>query len=188
MNLTRITAPIEPLLSPMDLRDQTRVTDTGEDALLATYIAAATEYLDAESGVLGEALVTQGWRVEMDSPPVGNLALPLGPVQSITTVKYIDASGVEQTFSAANYRLAGNVLELVEGASWPETEARTVAFWVDYLAGYGGASAVPESVRQTARLMAADLYENRTATSETRGQTEAFKWLFAASRSARGLF
>lgn len=188
MMLTRITAPIEPLLTVPDLADHLRVSHNDEDGWLANAIADATHYLDAGTGVLGEALVTQGWRLTLSAAPVGLLVLPLGPVQSVTVVKYIDGTGAEQTYSAANYRLAGRVLELVSGASWPATDARTAAFWVDYVAGYGGAADVPGTIRHSAMLMAADFYENRTATGETMGQTEAFKMLLAASRSDRGLF
>lgn len=188
MTLTRITAPAEPLLTVQDVYDQTRITDAADYGILERYIATATGYLDAKDGVLGVALVTQSWRLTLDAAPTGSVVLPLGPVQSVTVVKYVDGAGVEQTYSAANYRLAGDVLELVSGASWPATDARTAAFWVDYVAGYGGAAAVPATIKHAALMMVADLYDNRTTTGEAMAQTEAFKMLFAASRSERGLF
>ena len=61
-------------------------------------------------------------------------------------------------------------------------------FWIDFVSGYGTAADVPATVRQVALLMIADLYESRAATGEAAGQTEAFKMLFSASRSERGLF
>jgi len=133
--LTRIAAPSAALLSISDAKDHCRITDIVEDYLIEGYIAAATAYLDAQSGILGEALVSQTWRVSCDQSPSGALILPLGPVLSVVEIKYVDAAGAVQTFAPANYRLAGNIIELVDGASWPDVGARKVAFWVDYLAG-----------------------------------------------------
>ena len=187
--LTRITAPAEPLLSDRDAREQCRVTDVGEDYLLAAYVEAVTEYLDAKSGVLGEALVSQTWRLSMDAAPGGSVVLPLGPVQSVVQIKYFNAAGVETLFPAINYRLADTVVELVPGAAWPTVEARQIALWIDFVAGYGAPSAVPATVRQLARFMVADLYQNReSGVDQSLRMSDAFKWMFAAARSDRGLF
>ncbi len=185
MRLVRITAPSTGVVSLDDARAHLRVTDTSEDQLISDYIMAASGYLDARDGVLGEALVTQSWRLYMDAP--AEVTLPLGPVQSITVVKYLDANGTEQTFGSTNYRLSGADFILVDGAAWPITANREDAFWIDYAAGYGPATSVPMTVRSAALLMIAELYERR-AMDASGGSSEAFKMLLAAGRSERGLF
>ena len=185
MRLTRITAPASGVVSLTDALAHLRVSGDDETALVNEYVLAASAYLDARDGVLGEALVTQTWRLYMDTP--SEVTIPLGPVQSITAVKYLDASGVEQTYSSANYRLSGAEFVLVEGASWPTVANREDAFWIDFVAGYGNAAAVPATVRQAALLLIGEMYEARTMGAELQ-TSDAFKMLLAASRSERGLF
>jgi uncharacterized phiE125 gp8 family phage protein len=185
MRLTRITAPSTGVVSLAEAMDHLRISDTGEAALVEQYVAAASAYLDARDGILGEALVTQSWRLYMDTPD--EVTLPLGPVQSITAVKYLDAAGAEQTFGAANYRLSGADFVLVDGAVWPTVASREEAFWIDFVAGYGPASAVPATARQTALMLIGEMYEARTMGAEMQ-TSDAFKMLLAASRSERGLF
>lgn len=185
MDLTRITAPATGVVSLTEAMDHLRLTDDSEALTVAGYIATASAYLDARDGILGEALITQTWRLTLDQP--AEVTLPLGPVQSVTAIRYLDAAGVEQTVSPAIYRLSGRDVELVAGASWPIAADRSRAFWIDFVAGYGTAGAVPATVRQAALLMIGEMYESRTMGAEM-ATSEAFKMLLAASRSERGLF
>jgi uncharacterized phiE125 gp8 family phage protein len=185
MRLTRITAPATGIVSLGDAMEHLRISGDAEAALVNEYVLTASAYLDARDGVLGEALITQTWRLYMDTPQ--EVTLPLGPVQSIAVVKYLDAAGVEQTFGSGNYRLSGAEFVLVDGASWPTVANREEAFWIDFIAGYGNAAAVPSTARQAALLMIGELYEARTMGSEM-PTADAFKMLLAASRSERGLF
>jgi uncharacterized phiE125 gp8 family phage protein len=54
---------------------------------------------------------------------------------------------------------------LRQGKSWPTvTQTRNAnAYVVKYVAGYGGASDVPEPIVQAIKLLTAHLYENREA-------------------------
>lgn len=185
MRLTRLTAPATGVVTLADARDHLRVTEGTEDKLISDHIATASAYLDARDGVLGEALVTQTWRLLMDTPQ--EVTIPLGPVQSIAAVQYIDAAGATQTWGSANYRLSGREFVLVDGASWPTIAEREEAFWIDFVAGYGGTGAIPATARQAALLMIGELYERRAM--DAAGPTsDAFKMLLAAGRSERGLF
>jgi uncharacterized phiE125 gp8 family phage protein len=185
MRLQQIVPPATPIITLADAYDHLRVTGEDEGARIAGYVEAANAYLEARDGVLGEALVTQTWRLYMDAP--AEVLLPIGPVQSVAVIKYIDGSGAEQTFNSANYRLSGARVELVDGASWPVVASRSEAFWIDFVAGYGTAADVPATARQTALLIVGELYQGREMGSE-QPTSDAFKMLFAASRSARGLF
>lgn len=192
-SLVRLVAPATPLITLDEAKRQLRVTGTDEDTLITSYIATATSYLDAGTGVLGEALVTQTWRYTLSHAPLSTLLpIPLNPVQSIVQIRYVDVAGVTQTYSALNYRLAGapgnSMVELLDGASWPDVDERTDAFWVEFVAGYGLASAVPETIRQTALLMIAELYTARQASNTgDMKRSLAMSMLMAASRSHRGM-
>lgn len=185
MRLFRTVAPATGVITLPDARDHLRVTSADEDAVISGFIEAASAYLDARDGVLGEALVTQTWRLAMDLPD--EVTLPLGPAQSISAIQYIDEAGVTQTYSAANYRLVGQTVELVTGAVWPTVADRLEAFWIDFVAGYGAAAQVPATVKTAALMMVGEMYQARAMGAE-QPNSDAFKMLLAASRSERGLF
>lgn len=190
--LSRLVAPSETLISLPEARMQCRLTSSEEDALLQGYIDAATAYLDARDGILGQVLVSQTWRLTLPSSPIGDLQLPLGPVASIVQAQYVDPAGAVQTLAGTNYRLSpGGVVELTSTGSWPATDVRAAAFWVDFVAGYGAASEVPASIRHIVRLMIAHWYSSREAVvidSIASAIPMAAETLIAAARSERGLF
>ena len=69
--------------------------------------------------------------------------LPIGPVQDIVTVQYIDADGEEQLLPAENYELVAGVLDAqiikVPGFVWPVIADRADAVRVTATVGYGDA-------------------------------------------------
>ncbi len=150
---------VEPAETPVDLdwiKAQLRVDHTDDDEVLEQLIQAATDHLDGWSGILGRALVTQTWRIDLSSlPPCGYVRLPLLPVQSVTFT-YWDASNVTQTFDATNYELfndaRGSILTLASGASWPTIYRRRDAASLTFVAGYGEAENVPSPIKSAIKL------------------------------------
>ena len=101
MSLTLITAPaIEPL-TLADAKAHARVSVTDDDALITAFIQAARERCE---NMLGRALITQTWEKVLDQFPTA-IQLSWPPIQSIVSVKYIDANGAQQTLAPANYVL-----------------------------------------------------------------------------------
>lgn len=165
-----VTRPTVPILSTAEAKAQLRVDGSDEDTLIDAFVSAADTMLDAEHGIIGRALTTQRWRLSLTSPPAsnGHVYLPVPPVQSVHQIQYYDTDGALQTYSSDNYRLVVDsqyaVVELVSGASWPATDNRLVAFYVDYDTGYGNTAAdIPEAIRQAARLLVGHYNENRQA-------------------------
>lgn len=145
-----ITPPAEQPVSLAEAKAHLRVTSNDDDALIGSLIKAATAKLDGYSGLLGRALVTQTWAIDLDR--FGDrLRLPLRPIQSIETVKYYDAAGAQQTLAGASYALLadaiGSYVALVPDASWPSTYGRSDAVRVTFVAGYGDPEDVPEPLR-----------------------------------------
>ena len=89
--------------------------------------------------------------------------------------------------AAAPLGLTFTLIALVTGALWPVVADRQEAFWIDFVAGYGTAAQVPATVKQTALMMIGEMYDARTMGAE-QPTGDAFKYMLAASRSARGLF
>lgn len=159
------------------------LTDTGpteEDSLLNNLITVARQTVEDRTG---RSLCTQTWQLRLDDWPSGDrIILPRPPLQSVTSVTYVEDDGTSSTFASASYDVlySGSVpivtpcvpsgeLVLASGYSWPSTALRTAApITVEYVAGYGVASAVPLPIKQALLLLVGHWFENREATAETR--------------------
>lgn len=164
--LKLITAPAAEPLSLSDFKAHARITATAEDTLLPVYVKAAREQLEHETG---RALITQTWELTLDAFP-GSIWLPKPPLQSVTSIKYDDAAGVEQTLSNTVYDVlnvgaeyASGAIVLADGETWPVTSGRPGCVRVRYVCGYGAAGSVPETLVTWIRLQAAALAEHREA-------------------------
>lgn len=146
-----------------------------DDADVLLRLTAAIGYLDGTTGVLGRALVTQTWRQDL-SMFAGPIRLPLSPAQSVTSVQYYDQAGAQQTLASSAYRFAtdnrGPAIVLADGQSWPTTAVRPDAVSVTFVAGYGGAAAVPASLKAAILLILGSLYEHREQVQIASGVTE----------------
>lgn len=163
MNITRITAPATTPISLAEAKAHLRETTADNDAIITALIDAVTSYYDAWSGVMGRALINQTWEVTLDAFPDGPIRLPLGPVQSLTSITYNDTAGALQTVSAANYYLDTRSLDgwVVPKSDfdWPETLDAVNTVFVRYVAGFGAASTdVPAAVRQAMLIRLGTLY------------------------------
>jgi uncharacterized phiE125 gp8 family phage protein len=162
--LTLITAPETVPLSLAEVKAALRLdfTDQSEDALLAGLIRASVAQIDGRDGWLGRQLCTATWRLDLpEFPCVINVPLP--PLQQVTEITYIDASGVEQTLDPSAYHVAGSdpaMIVPVYGTAWPATPYRPDAVRVTFVAGYGGFSDVPEDIRRGLMLLIRDAYDN----------------------------
>lgn len=166
-----ITAPTYEPISAADVAEYIRVDDLATDELLLDgMITAARQYLEQylnrpiATQTLEEALT--GWKdpIVLDSS-----------LQSVTSIKYIDLNGAEQTLASNQY--------LVDTYSEPAqiTPAYNVTFpdlydvpnnvKVRYVAGYtsGGSpdtNPMPKPLRFAMMLIIGDLYANREAGSD----------------------
>jgi len=165
MRLILTTGPTEEPVSLPDARTHLRISDdeTTEDALIQGIITAAR--IEAERA-LGRPLVSQTWTAKMDYfPDSDEIELPLPPLVSVSSVKYIDPDGDLQTFSADDYMVdtsgvCGRIY-LNYGESWPDIRVENNAVRIEFVAGYGDASAVPEDVMSWMLLRIGDRYEHR---------------------------
>jgi len=167
--LERVSAPSIKPITLEECKEQLRIDGDADDVYLTRLIAAATSYADA-LGVLGKAIITQTWRQWIGNNPSA-VSLALGPVQSLSAVKYYDTDGVLQTATLSDFELVGlpnsPVARPKSGYVWPIAQSRPDAICVEYVCGYGDAvSDVPEAVRQGLLMLVAHWYENRETSVE----------------------
>lgn len=169
--LVRVAAPGEPVISLDVARAHLRVDAIGsppahpEDALIQLYTQAAIDDLDGVDGWLGRALVTQTWKLILDAFPAGMIRLPLPPLQSVSSVKYLGTDGVQATLPGDQYRVVvaadPGYIEPVFNGQWPQTRRQSGAIEIEYVAGYGDAAAVPGIIRSNLLLRIGLLYQYR---------------------------
>ena len=162
MNPKRTTTPTEPV-TLAEAKLHLRVDGTDEDALINGLISAAREA--CEDRIEGTVPVT-GWKLTLDTFPDA-IKLPRGPVASVESVKYLDANGVEQTLSPADYLVdtvsTPGYIVPAYGKEWPTTRDQINAVTVDYTAG----NATPTHALKAWMLLAiGEMYANREASSE----------------------
>lgn len=166
LNPVLVTPPDDTPISVAEARQHCRIDGSDDDALLVALIEAATAHLDGWDGILGRCLMTQTWR--QDFPGfAARLRLPLRPVQSIASIKYLDRNNAEQTLDPSVYTFRadpqGVYVELNPDQAWPNTAARPDAVSVTFVAGYEDATKVPAPIKQAMLLMIGHWYENREA-------------------------
>lgn len=156
-----------PAVEPITLADaklHLRVEDTvtEDDALIQAQIKAVR--MAAENFTMRQ-FITATYQLFLDSfPTVINVPRP--PLQSVTSIKYIDTDGNEQTLNAGVYTvdtvsMVGRIVLAYE-QSWPQTRAQIQAVTVEYTAGYGDAPAdVLDDIIAAMKLHLGHLYENR---------------------------
>lgn len=159
----RLTTP--PAVEPITLTEaktHLRVSGTDDDDRITALIAAARE--EAET-ITGRAFITQTWRLTLDRFPLaGPIVLPRPPLQSITSLAYVDSDGASQTWDAANYRVSANNepgrIEPAYNEVWPTTRLVSEAATVTYAAGYGdAASDVPGGIKNAILLLVERYYD-----------------------------
>jgi len=149
-----ITAPsVEPWLLA-SVKTLMSIPDTQSDTALTSYIKSAR--LTAEK-FLNRKLITQTLELALQDFS-DSMELPYGPVQSITSAKYDDEDGTEQTVTSTNYDLdtygPRHYCRAAYDYTWPSVRPHHNNVRIRYVAGYGNAgSDVPEDIMQAQLIL-----------------------------------
>jgi len=187
MRLRLVTAPAETPITLAEAKLQVKETTTDRDAELTAMLATAAEQLDGRAGVLGRALVTQTWELLLDRFPCGDcIEIPLPPLQSVTSITYVDANGATQTLATSVYGVdpacEPGAVYLKHGQEWPITRDDRNAVTIRFVAGYGNAAAVPERLKSAMKLHIADLDANREQSGNELYENPAYLALISGFR------
>lgn len=149
MGLKRTVEPT-PLVVPLrEAKKQCEIgeDDTTHDSHILRLIKAATSDVERHTR---RALITQTWRLALNQFPYSSVNksrvyLPRPPLQSISSITYVDDNGTTQTLSSSLYQVATDTkpgfVEPAYGQSWPVVRSETAeAIKITYLAGYGSTS------------------------------------------------
>lgn len=167
-----ITGPTLEPVSVEEAKDHLRITHDDEDHLVWKYIRAARRYFEWRTG---RALFTQTLEIAFDKFPSDKLILPRAtPLQSITSVKYTDSGGTENTWDSSLYVFSTyeepGYIAPAYGESFPSFTAYPVdPIVVRYIAGtaYASVDEFPEDYKVPILLLVGGEYENREVYSLT---------------------
>jgi uncharacterized phiE125 gp8 family phage protein len=184
MSHVLVTGPAKRPVSIGEVKGHALISHDRDDPLIYGWIGAAVDDAQAETG---RQLITATYDEYFDRWPAcadarGERAfrLELPPVQSVTSVKYLDTAGALQTLDPANYRVDTVSLRprvvIKPDASLPALADQSQAIVVRYVAGYGTEpDNVPEKIRQWIILHVATRSEFREALAD-RAPAELPRW------------
>lgn len=114
-----VTGPATKPVTLAQAKAELRIDDTDDDTRIERYIAAACEHVEAVTGL---RLVAQ--TVDLKCDGWADLErLPVAPVQTITSITYLDTAGASQTLAGSVYEVRVSDLMpsivLAYGQSWP---------------------------------------------------------------------
>lgn len=166
---TLTTSPGDEPLSLAEVKTHLRVEFNDDDADILALISAAREHIES---VTRRAMITQTWQAKLDAFPgfEGVIELPKGPLQSVTSIAYIDDNGDSQTLASSKY-----IVDTVSvppritpayGLYWPVTRNIINAVTITFVTGHGDDKTnVPSALIHAMKLLIGHWYENREATA-----------------------
>lgn len=169
MALELVTGPTTEPVTLTEAKAHLRLDIADDDGLLAGYLMAARHFIETQTK---RDLVTKTWDYSIDYrwPRKYHgwhmIRLPLNPVQSVTSVTYVDDSGATQTLASDQYIVSANdsysSIVPAYDVSWPTVRCVPSAVTVRFVSGYVNC---PPDLKVAVLLMAGHLYENREAVS-----------------------
>ena len=163
MKLKIITPPTVEPLTLIEAKSHLRASGSDDDTLITRLITQAREWCE---DFQGKKYITQTLEAYLDEFPTGSIEFrDCSPVQSITSIIYTDKGGIDTIIAATDYSLDGvsfvHKIDLAYGITWPTVELKpTNGIKITFVAGYGVATAVPESVKWAMVLHMKLLYDD----------------------------
>lgn len=186
MNLTMIAPPTALPVSLSEAKEHCNEMSSDHDSKLIGFIFAAVASVES---YLRRSLITQTWEIQLDRF-YKFMYLPRGPVQSISSLTYIDSEGEIQTLSTGQYTLdAAHDPPRIFPAysvSYPSTRDIPAAVRIRYVAGYGSKShQIPEPIRHAIKMIVADLFNNPESSimEISRSENPALQMMLAPYKS-----
>jgi uncharacterized phiE125 gp8 family phage protein len=107
--------------------------------------------------------MTQTRTVKLDDFRGYEINLPYGPIQSVTSVVYLDEDDTSQTVDSGDYTLdaQSRMAKIRVTDNWPSTNRSLNNVVVTYVAGADDALNVPEEAKLGVKKVISRLYENR---------------------------
>lgn len=170
--LTMQTAPAEEPVTVAEAKSHLRITGSDEDTIIGYYISRARQIAEQETWRTFISTTYDGYLAAW--PGDGQIELPRPPIQSITSIKYTDTDGTQNTLSTDVYQLVSaggyGTIGLKYNQDWPgDSLYPGLPIVVRYVAGYGDAADVPQRFKAHVLLWTGVFYERREGVEYIQG-------------------
>ena len=166
MSLVQTSAPSVEPVTTTNQKDWMRVDGSDEDTIIGNLAAASRAWFEMSTN---RQLITATWTLKIPAfPSSGDLVLPISPLQSVSSITYVDTDGATQTWSSGDYTVdtssdIGRVRPNYD-EDYPDSRGHADDVTVTFVAGYGDASSdVPDGALTAVKVLAANWFENREA-------------------------
>jgi uncharacterized phiE125 gp8 family phage protein len=172
MGFVVVTPPAAEPISLAEFKLAARVTNAAEDTLITSVIIPAARRRYETDTRRQVVTATYDWFL-CDFPPrrsgeESRIEIPLPPLASITSVKYVDVEGTLQVLDSAKYKVTqgkepGQIYPAPE-EEWPETQTTLTdeRVQIRFVAGRA-VGAVDPVDKMAIQLLALHWFENREA-------------------------
>lgn len=152
-SLVEITAATTDPVTREEAKNHLRIEHVEDDADIDEIITSATKQAEMRTE---RQFITATWELRLDRFP-SLIELRKNPVASISSVKYVDINGTTQTVATTVYDTDTDQeparIFPSTGQNWPVPKDQLQAVQVQFVAGYGAASAVPAKVKRLIKLL-----------------------------------
>jgi len=138
--------------------------DAADDTYFGELLGRATAHVET---ITSRKLVSQTWCGYLDAWPIGtaSIELPFGKATEVTGFSWLGDDAVNHVLTAGvDYAtsLVGYFPKVVPVSSWPAGSLFVVdPIRIEFVAGFGPASAVPADLKHAILLLAAHWYRHR---------------------------
>lgn len=169
-----VTPPETEPIGKEEAKHNSNIDFTEDDGFIDALITTARTHVEAWTG---RQIITATWKVYLDGwPACGEIILPFGRLQSVTSLIYTDRDGTAVTWTASgsDLQLSGVTKAHVDtkanqgrivlpfSGSWPSALLRRVnPIEIQFACGYGGQADVPATIKQAMLLLVEQWYKNR---------------------------
>ncbi len=157
-----VTGPATEPITVSEVIPYARLDNTDDSEIIVMLINASRRQAE---NLTRRALITQTWELYLDRFPNWEIFLPKPPLQSVTSITYVDSAGVTQTLAAGQYTVdivsePGRITPAY-GLLWPVTRDQINAVCIRFVAGYGLAVAVPAGIKNWILMRTSTAFRNR---------------------------
>jgi len=162
MELTLVSQTTELPITLADAKRHLAISTTAHDALIKDKVRAAAEYCAGR--IPGHRQLMKATYDALRSAFADEMILPLPPLSDVTSVKYLDNDGTQQTLSSTRYTVLtpsedpGRIV-LGYNQSWPAVRSQVDAITIRFVAGSTTADDVPETLKEAVRLKTEHLFD-----------------------------
>ncbi len=165
------TQPATDPITLIEAKAFARIDTSADDTLVTDLITAARVYAEP---ILNRTFVdtTYTWTLDCFPPDGGPLLFPRPALSAVTTIKYIDTAGAQQTWSNTLYdvdtaTLVGRVLPSF-GQSYPAARLQMNSIEIEYIGGDGDQAAQLEDTKLLMKILVTESYNKRLHSTDRR--------------------